>query len=170
MSPSGDWIVTARWSGQGEWGYDVLRSHPLERQAGITAQIGYILDLPVFSEDECCILGGYGEDWLGGWWRHPDDEHEHPARGGLVTFGWLFRHHLPSHEVEYHELQMIMPGGWLPTEPDGEEWIGPRKIAPYGAGGVQMTLPGAIPFQLDGPLPKTIVLPTPHPDGGRLLT
>src|SRR4051812_29690623 len=47
-SPSGKWLVTQRISGQGEWGYDVFRTAPLAREAGVDQEKGYILELPTF--------------------------------------------------------------------------------------------------------------------------
>jgi len=35
VSGSGTWITTERISGQGEWGYDVLRTAPLLRIGGV---------------------------------------------------------------------------------------------------------------------------------------
>ena len=169
ISPSGSWVVTARCSGQGEWGYDVIQSHPLSAQGGIPEKHGYMLDTPVFAEDESYLLGGYGENWLGGWWSHPDDDfYETPARGGTVTFGWLFTHHLSGHGTEFHELRMTIPAGWIPDDPDDETWLGPRHIEPFRRG-ARMVMPGSIPFQIAGPLPPIIELPTPHPNGGRFL-
>ncbi len=171
VSPSGDWIVTARCSGQGEWGYDVVCAHPLQRQAGIDERYGYMLDMPVFADDESYLLGGYGEDWLGGWWAHPEDDYfEEPARGGRLTFGWLFTHRLPDHEVRWHALVVTVPAGWMPDDPEAETWMGPRYIAPAPGGGARMVLPGEVPFRIDGPLAETIEVPMPHPGGGRLLT
>jgi hypothetical protein len=66
-SPSGNWLVTQRLSGQGEWGYDVFRSCPLAREAGVSVERGYMLDLPKFSADETRLVGGFGRCWLGGW-------------------------------------------------------------------------------------------------------
>ena len=170
VSPSGKWIVTARWSGQGEWGYDVIRSHPLAHLAGIPERIGYILDLPAFAADESYILGGYGEHWLGGWWGHPDDDfYETPSRGGIITFGWIFQHSLPSQDVTFHELRMNLPSGWFPDDAENEKWMGARSIVPLEDGGIRMILPGKIPFEYAGPLPGTIDLPVPHPEGGKLL-
>ena len=170
LSPSGDWIVTARCSGQGEWGYDVIRAHPLQRQGGIEERYGYLLDLPVFARDESYLLGGYGEDWLGGWWADPEDDYyEDPARGGEVTFGWLFTHHLPGPEVELHELRVTVPRGWFPDDPEDEKWMGARQIAPIPGGGARMILPGNIPYEIPGPLARSIELPMPHPHGGKLL-
>jgi hypothetical protein len=167
-SPSGVWLVTQRFSGQGEWGYDVLRSCPLARVAGTPQEYGYILDTPMFSADETRLVGGFGKNWLGGWWAHPDDEYETPARGGLISFGFLFVHHLPSHQVDRHELQMDLPKGWLPDDPEAELWFGARQIAPV-AHGVRLTLPGGVTVEIEGPLPPIIQLPVPHPAGGKLL-
>jgi len=169
VSPSGNWIVTSRSSGQGEWGYDVIQSHPLRYMAGVPERAGYMLELPEFAPDESYILGGFGECWLGGWWSHPDDDfYETPARGGSVTFGWLFRHALPSQEVTLHELRMIIPIGWMPNDPDDEMWLGPRLITPVKNGGFEMMLPGHVSFEYAGPLAGLIELPVPHPGGGKL--
>jgi hypothetical protein len=167
-SPSGNWLVSQRISGGGEWGYDVFRSCPLRREAGILSEPGIILDLPKFSKDESRIVGGFGLRWLGGWWAHPEDEFEDPARGGVVTLGFLFVHHLPRHTVRRHELQMDLPAGWLPAEPEAEKWYGARDITPKKES-VKLVLPGGVPFEINEPLPPIILLPTPHPSGGRLI-
>jgi hypothetical protein len=168
-SPSGNWLVTQRLSGQGEWGYDVFRTCPLAREAGVWEERGYMLDQPKFSADEARLAGGFGGRWLGGWWAHPEDDYEEAARGGLITFGFLFVHHLPGHRVERHELRMDLPKGWLPEDPEAETWYGARAIAPAGEG-VRLTLPGGAAVEIEGPLPPVILLPTPHSAGGRLLT
>jgi hypothetical protein len=168
-SPSGTWLVTQRFSGQGEWGYDVFQTCPLARQAGIPEASGYMLDPPQFSADEAKVVGGFGANWLGGWWAHPDDEYNDPARGGPISFGFLFVHHLPSHRVERHELRMDLPRGWIPGDPEAEDWFGAREIGPAGDG-VRLTLPGGAKVEIPGPLPPVILLPTPPPAGRRLLS
>jgi hypothetical protein len=167
-SPSGHWLVTQRLSGGGQWGYDVFRSCPLAREAGVLEERGYMLSLPAFSADETRLVGGFGGCWLGGWWAHPDGDYEDAARGGQTTFGFLFVHHLPGHRVERHELRMDLPEGWLPEDPEAEIWYGARAIAPAGDG-IRLTLPGGAAVEVEGPLLPVILLPTPHPAGGRLL-
>ncbi len=167
VSPSGAWLVTLRHSGQGEWGYDVVRTCPLTNVAGTPEERGYMLDLPKFSDDETRLVGGFGERWLGGWWAHPDDDCETPARGGVITFGTLFVHHLPSHKVERHELRMNLPQGWVPRKPEAEVWYAARDITPTASHGVRLVLPGGASFEIDGPLPKVILLPTPDPASGQ---
>ncbi|MCE9530372.1 MAG: hypothetical protein K8T89_04455 [Planctomycetes bacterium] len=170
-SPSGEWIVTQRFSGQGEWGYDVIRTCPLKREAGTPEADGYMLDLPMFSTDETRLIGGFGANWLGGWWAHADDDYEEPSRGGVIAFGFLFVHQLPSHKVKRHTLRMKLPKGWLPKDPDAETWLGARAIGPADEGeGARLTLPGGVAVEIEGPLPSVILLPTPHPSGKRLLS
>jgi hypothetical protein len=166
-SRSGAWLVTQRISGQGEWGYDVFRASPLAREAGITQEEGYILDLPRFSEDESLLIGGAGAGFLGGWWAHPDDEIDEPARGGVVNLGFLFVHRLPSHRVTRHALRVKLPKGWAPEDPFAE-WYGPREITPT-ADGVQLMPSWGVPLEIMAPLPRTIRLPTPHPSGEGVL-
>jgi hypothetical protein len=166
-SPSGHWLVTQRNSGQGEWGYDVFRARPLARVAGVAEERGYILDLPAFSPDESFLVGGAGRTFLGGWWAHPDDDIEEPARGGPVSLGFLFIHRLPGHEVTRHELRVDLPPGWLPEDP-WAEWYGPREIGPI-AGGVRLVPSWGIPVELRIPLPPVINLAVPHPSGHGLL-
>ena len=165
-SPSGRWLVTQRYSGQGEWGYDVFRSCPLAREAGISEEYGDMLDLPRFSTDETRLVGGFGENWLGGWWAHPDDDIEGPARGGPICFGFLFVHYLPSHQVDRHELRIDLPAGWQPDDP-WAEWYGARDITPINEG-VRLTLYRGVVVEIEGPLPPVILLPAPHPSGERL--
>jgi hypothetical protein len=168
-SPSGNWLVTQRISGQGEWGYDVFRTCPLAREAGVAEERGYILDLPRFAEDESWLVGGAGHGFLGGWWVSPDGELEleDPVVGGPVSLGFLFVHRLPSHRVTRHELQVDLPPGWLPEDP-WAEWYGPRDITPT-AEGVRLLPSWGVPVEIKAPLPQIIRLPTPHPSSQGLL-
>ena len=166
-SLSGEWLVTRRSSGQGEWGYDVFRTHPLASEAGVPSARGYLLELPRFSEDESRLVGGFGRAWLGGWWTQGNDEIDEPVRGGPVSFGFLFVHLLPSHRVTRHELRVDLPRGWLPEDPWGE-WYGPGGIAPT-ADGVRLVPSWGVPVEINDPLLSVITLPTPHPSGKGLL-
>lgn len=166
-SPSGAWLVTMRISGQGEWGYDVFRSQPLARVAGVAQERGYILELPKFSADESFLVGGAGPGFLGEWWVHPEDEVEDPARGGPVSLGFLFIHKLPSHEVSRHELRVELPAGWQPEDP-WAEWYGPSDIAPT-SDGVRMLPSWGVPVEVKLPLPPFILLPVPSPSGQGIL-
>jgi hypothetical protein len=162
-SPSGTWLVTQRISGQGEWGYDVFRSRPLARVAGVVEEKGYILDLPRFAADESFLAGGAGRAYMGGWWAHPDDDIDEPARGGPVSLGFLFIHRLPSHEVSRHEFRVELPAGWLPDDP-WAVWYGPRQIEPT-PDGVRLVPSWGVPVEVRMPFPSIIQLPTPHPSG-----
>jgi hypothetical protein len=166
-SPSGTWLVTQRISGQGEWGYDVFRTCPLAREAGVDQERGYILELPRFSEDESWLVGAAGPGFLGGWWAHPDDDIEEPARGGPVCLGFLFVHQLPSHREKRHELRVQLPKGWFPDDP-WAQWYGPRDITPTSKG-VRLMPSWGVPLEVESPLPRVILLPTPHPSGKGLL-
>jgi hypothetical protein len=166
-SPSGTWLVTQRISGQGEWGYDVFRTRPLAREAGVVEEPGYILDLPRFSADESVLVGGAGPGFLGGWWAHPEDDIEEPARGGPVSLGFLFVHHLPSHQMSRHELRVELPVGWRPDDPEGK-WYGPREIAPT-RGAVRLVPSWGVPVEVAMPLPPVILLPVPSPSGRGVL-
>lgn len=166
-SPAGNWLVTRRSSAQGEWGYDVLRTRPLAREAGVSSERGYMLELPRFSEDESLLVGGFGHRWLGGWWAHPDDDYDQPARGGSVSFGFLIVHRLPDHRVTRHELRVDLPRGWLPDDPDGP-WYGPTGLQPTD-GGIRMVPSWGPPIEIRAPLPPVMSLPTPHPSGHGVL-
>ncbi|APZ93013.1 hypothetical protein Fuma_02626 [Fuerstiella marisgermanici] len=168
LSPSKKWIVTSRWSGQGECGFDVIQASPLKRCGGFNDRLGYVLQLPAFADDESFLLGGYGDRWLGGWWAHPDEEQEHPSCGGELHFGWLFKHDLHTHDVTFHELRMTFPLDWIPDDPFAETWYGPLGIAPRN-GGFSLTLPGGKLFVYTGPFSDVIHLPVPTPDGTGLL-
>ncbi len=166
-SGSGSWLVTQRNSGQGEWGYDVFRSSPLARVAGIAEEPGYMLDLPKFSEDESFLLGAAGQGFLGSWWSKTGDPEE-PAHGGAVSMGFLFLHRFPTHKVTRHELRVVLPKGWLPKDPwDG--WYGPREISVTGKK-IRLVPSWGIPVEIALPLPKIIVLPTPHPSGKGIMS
>jgi hypothetical protein len=166
-SPSGNWLLTQRNSGQGEWGYDVFRTCPLAREAGVAEERGYILELPRFAADESRLVGAAGLGFLGGWWAHPDDDIEEPARGGPVCLGFLFVHRLPGHRVTRHELRVELPRGWLPEDP-WAAWYGPRDVTPTAAG-VRLMPSWGVPVEVEDPLPRVIRLPTPHPSGRGLL-
>lgn len=127
-----------------------------------------MLDAPTFAEDESQIVGGFGQNWLGGWWAHPDDDFETPARGGEISFGFLLVHHLPSHRVERHEFKINLPKDWFPDSFESEIWHGVAKITP-GADKISMELYGGVKFEIIGPPPPVIQLPVPHPTGKRLL-
>ena len=116
-SASKRWVVTHRYSGQGEWGYDVIDMKTFERVGGVAERKGTMLDLPLFDADETRVVGGYGSAWLGGWWAHPDDEPDEPARGGRISIGWLFDHDLADNHVSWHELFVDVPAQWLPHDP-----------------------------------------------------
>ena len=166
-SPSGSWLVTQRVSGQGEWGYDVFRMSPLSREAGTSDADGYMIEIPTFAADEMQIVGGFGHRWLGGWWAHDDDDYYAPARGGLISFGFLLIHQLPSHQVGWHELTMELPKGWFPDDPEDSIWYGVREIVVESK--IRMKLYGGVKFELTRSPPPVILLPTPHPSGNRLL-
>jgi hypothetical protein len=166
-SPSGTWLVTQRISGQEGWGYDVFRSRPLAREAGVVQERGYILDLPRFAADESFLVGGAGPRYMGGWWAHPDDDIDEPTRGGPVSLGFLFVHRLPSHEVTRHEFRVELPVGWVPDDP-WAIWYGPRAIEPT-LDGVRLIPSWGVPVEVRMPLPSIIQLPVPHPSGEGLL-
>ena len=167
VSPSGSWLVTARSSGQGEWGYDVLRTCPLTHEAGISQEHGYTLELPRFAADESFLVGGAGPGFLGGWWAHPDDEIDEPSRGGTVSVGFLFVHRLSRHRVSRHKLCVKLPVGGLPDDP-WKGWDGPHKIRPRAAG-VRMQPSWSTSVDFAFPLPRVLWLPTPHPSGQGLV-
>lgn len=167
VAPSGQWLVTQRFSGQGEWGYDVFATRPLARAAGVVEEKGHALDLPTFSPDESLLVGGAGRGYLGGWWAHPEDEVDDPPRGGSVSIGFLFAHRLPSHEVTRHELRVDLPKGWRPEDP-WAEWYGPREIEVRGDR-VRLVPSWGVPVEVRLPLPPVIPLPVPHPSGKGLL-
>jgi hypothetical protein len=167
-SPSGRWLVTQNFSGQGEWGYDVFRTRPLARVGGIVEERGYILEPPCFSDDDSLLVGGGGEGFLGGWWAHPEDDNEDPARGGPVEIGFVFVHDLLGRRVTRHPLRIDLPAGWQPDDPWGE-WYGPRPIGPVN-GGIWMMPSWGVPVEVSFPLPEVIWLPVPHPSGKGLLS
>jgi hypothetical protein len=45
LSPRATWLVTRRNSGR-RWGYDVIRTRPLAREAGVDQEWAYMLELP----------------------------------------------------------------------------------------------------------------------------
>lgn len=163
VSPSGRWLVTRRNSGQGEWGYDVLTTHPLRRASGVAEERGYLLELPRFSDDETVLVGGAGRGYLGGWWAHPDDEVDDPLRGVPVSPGFVFVHRLADHRETRHALRVELPPGWRPDDP-WAEWYGPHDVTPTDEG-VRMVTSWGVTVEVKAPLPEVIVLPVPHPSG-----
>jgi hypothetical protein len=156
--------VSLRNSGQGEWGYDVFRTKPLQRLAGVEEEKGYLLEIPVFSEDEIFIIGAAGTGFLGHWWSHPDDDPETPARGGPVSLGHIFIHHLPGHPVSRHELSIDLPAGWIPSDIESDEWYGIWDLKPI-VQGIQFTTAWGVEMEIPLSPPPIIQLAVPHPDG-----
>jgi hypothetical protein len=76
VSGSGAWVTTARISGQGEWGYDILRTAPLLRIGGVDERRGYISEAPRFAADESRVAVFAGR-WLN--WVYDE---RGPARAG----------------------------------------------------------------------------------------
>jgi hypothetical protein len=167
VSRSGRWAVSQRSSGQGEWGYDLFSTSPMQRVAGIAERCGYIAETPQFSADESKLAGGYGNDWLGSWWTDSEDDWSEPARGGLLEIGFVFIHDLLDHCVSLHELVVQVPRGWVPDDPEEAMWSSPTNIVPTEHG-FSMTLPGGVPFSVEAP-GERVQLPLVHPSGGKLL-
>lgn len=160
VSPCGNWAATRRLSGQGEWGYDVLRTRPLARVAGTTEERGYALDAPRFSACGTRLVGAAGRyfEW---WWPDPDWDNDRPSDGQTVCVGFLYVHRLPAQEVSRHALLTELPPGWKPAR--GTMWRVPRGATPVGEG-ARITFCGA-EVELPAPLGDEIVLPTPNPSG-----
>jgi len=160
VSPCGKWAATWRLSGQGEWGYDVFLTHPLERVSGITEERGYALNAPQFSACGTRLVGVAGRyfEW---WWPDPDWDNDRPSDGQTVCVGFLYVHRLPSHEVTRHALLTELPPGW--KQGRGTTWRVPRGATPVGDG-ARITFCGA-EVELHAPLGDEIMLPTPHPSG-----
>ena len=155
---SGRWITTERVSGQGEWGYDILRTVPLARIGGVDERRGYISEVPRFAVDESRIAV-FASRWL----NWVDDEDETPSPGGYVNVGWLYFHSLPGLEESDHEVVVHLPAGWK-AEVESFQWHMPKGVTPVREG-VRMTPSGGVAVELSGPLPAVIVLPAPHPSG-----
>jgi hypothetical protein len=162
VSGSGAWITTERISGQGEWGYDILRTAPLARVGGVDQCHGYISEAPRFATDESRIAA-FASRWL----HWVDDEDETPSPGGHVNVGWLYFHRLPGLEETDHEVVVQLPVGWK-AKIDRFRWHLPREVTPV-SDGVRLIPSGGVPVEIPGPLPAVIVLPTPHPSGKGLL-
>ncbi|MCE9567197.1 MAG: hypothetical protein K8U57_34780 [Planctomycetes bacterium] len=156
VAPSGAWVTTERLSGQGEWGYDILRTAPFSRLGGIDQRRGYISEAPRFdaNESRIAVFAGKLLNWV----------YAEPSRGGHVNVGWLFFHRLPDGEVETdHEVVVHLPDGWT-SEIELLRWFFPKEVTPVGDG-VRLVPSGGLPVEISGPLPEVIVLPTPHPSG-----
>ena len=158
VAASGAWITTERISGQGEWGYDILRTAPLTRIGGVDERRGYISETPRFATDQSRIAV-FASRWL----HWVDDEDETPSLGGYVNVGWLYFHALPGLEETDHEVVVHLPAGWK-AKVKNFQWYMPKEVAPVGDG-VRLIPSGGVPVEIPGPLPEVIVLPTPHPSG-----
>ncbi|MCA9608897.1 MAG: hypothetical protein KC619_25005 [Myxococcales bacterium] len=156
-SASGRFAVTQRFSGQGECGFDVIDLDRMEWLGGVPERAGYILELPVFSDDESRVVAAIGPR-LGGWWAHPDDDVDEPSRGGVVDLATLYELRLESRELHACRLELDVPEGWLPEDPWSEAWLGPTRLEAVD-GGLRMVLPGGDPFRQIGPLPDVLRLP-----------
>lgn len=156
-SPSGRWAATRRSSGQGESGFDVIDVARMERIGGVARRRGIMLAAPVFAPDEARVLTGIGP-WLGGWWAHPEDELEDPARGGVIDFGCLLELDLDARVLHTCALELEIPAGWVPSDPWADEWMGPTSIEPLERG-ARVVLPGGDCFAHAAPLPAVLRLP-----------
>jgi hypothetical protein len=174
-SPSGRWVVALRNSGQGEFGYDLLRVCPLQHVGGILEEAGYMFETPIFNRNETVLIAAFGERWMGGFWAHPDDEVEDPSRGGITKLGTLLVHHLSDHSVVRHLLQLDVPAGWIPDDLEDASWQSITQLYALDAdAGVGMTLPGGarVEVQLSLQLlrePLHILLPMPSTNKRGLL-
>lgn len=158
VSPSGTWATTERLSGQGEWGYDIFQTSPLQRLGGVDELRGFIREAPRFAADESriAVLASRWLNWV-------QDEDEVPSDGGLVNIGWLYVHRLPDLTETDHEVVVKLPAGWK-AERKAEFWYLPRGVTPVGDGLRVGDWCGRV-CDIPGPLPEVIVLPTPHPSG-----
>ena len=159
VSASGEWVATERISGQGEWGYDIVRTDPLKRVGGVDQARGYISEAPRFAADES-RLAVFASKLLNWPWAEP-------SRGGYVNVGWLYFHRLPGLEETDHEVIVHLPDGWE-SEIELHLWRLPKEVTPVGDG-VRMIPSGGLAVEIPGPLPEVIVLPTPHPSGNGFL-
>lgn len=170
-SPSGAWAVTSRYSGQGEWGYDVLKIErhgaffDLVEAGGDKERSGYMSGVPVFSNDESFVVGCFGA-WLhGGWWSSKADApFSTPSEGGDVSVGTLFVDHLGSNHYHEHDMRVRLPSGWLPEDPESSRWNVLRRLEPT-ADGIRFVGPGGITQELSEPFPEAIYLSTPSTEG-----
>ncbi len=164
VSPDGQWIFAERWSGQGDWGYDLLSVEPLRRRLGRSCSWGYMTASPAFSQSGDRLVIGHGKRWAGNWWADLDDldEDDESARGGPVTLGWLIDHRLETLTVTRHELRMELPAGWLPENLEEALDGSPPDISLTG-GVIRMTLPGDMELEVAAdPLPEVVWLPVPQ--------
>lgn len=155
VSGSGAWITTERISGQGEWGYDILRTDPLTRVGGVAQARGFISEAPRFAADESCVavFASRWQHWLS----------KEPRLRGYVNVGWLYLYRLPGLEETDHEVVVHLLDDWEP-EVEYHRWGLPKQVTPMGEG-VRLVPSGGLPVEVVGPLPEVIVLPTPHPSG-----
>lgn len=162
VSPTGRWVSTGRISGQGDWGYEILQTSPLRWVGGADNIRGYISEPPRFSADESryAVFGSRTFRWV-------KDTTTVFTEGGWVNVGWLYLLGVPHVEISDHEVVVQLTPGWKAELPP-KDWHMPRGIEPVGDGLRIHDWCGQA-IEIPGPLPETIVLPTPHPSGIGLL-
>ena len=158
VSPSGKWVSTERLSGQGDWGYEILQTSPLRWVGGAENIRGYINEPPRFAADESryAVFGSLTLRWV-------EDTTTVFTDGGWVNVGWLYLLRIPHVEVSDHEVVVRLTPGWK-AEQRSQDWHMPKGIEPVGDGLRIHDWCGQA-CDIPGPLPETIVLPTPHPSG-----
>jgi hypothetical protein len=120
---------------------------------------------PELSPDErlvACVPGGTC------WWWPPgpdvDLDWDTPSAGGLHEYARLVLHDVKQDRSTEHRLEVELPVGWVPEDPDGGRWqYGPVAIDFPDPGLLRMWLPDTTRVELRLPLAAAVRLPTPDP-------
>jgi len=156
-SQSGRWASTQCFSGQGECRFDIIDLESMKRVGGVGEMHGYILETPAFAADEsrvvaCCTPR------LGAFWAPGGYFEDEPSPSGVIELGTLYEFRFDSHALHACKLELEIPRGWLPEDPDSDVWYGPTGVLPI-EGGLRMVLPGGDRFEHRGSLPVVLRLP-----------
>jgi hypothetical protein len=157
IAPSGRWATTQRFSGQGEHGFDILDLERMQRIGGLSDRRGYILETPIFANNEARVIA-CTTSMLSGFWCHRDDDIDMRARGGVIELAQIHEHDLTTHRMRSCVLEIEVPPSWLPDDPWSSIWYGPTAIEALDAG-VRMVLPGGDRFEHREALPDRLRLP-----------
>ena len=153
---SSQWM--AMWIDQTEWGYVQVDVEGMIQGPVRKSWESQIMAPPAFSPDDAVIVSCPFS--RSGWWTDDDDEYwESPSPGGWRHVGSILVHEVQSDKVSEHKVLVKLPKGWMPEQPDSEEWDlfwGPEFISPNE---FKIWLPDNTVETLTLPLPPRIEIP-----------